>query len=98
MRLSQREVDAIKIAAVEAFGADATVRLFGSRVDDAACGGDIDLHVEAAADKADVDHEVRFRTLIWKALDEPQIDVVIAAKGTARRWIDRAALREGIVL
>lgn len=98
MRLSDREVSAIKAAASEAFGPDATVRLFGSRVDDAARGGDIDLHIEAPAEVADVDHEVRFRSLVWKTLDEPQIDVVVAARGSAPRWIDRAALREGIVL
>lgn len=97
MRLSPEQVSAIKAAAVAAFGDDAVVRLFGSRVDDARRGGDIDLHVEAAPDKADLDHEIRFRALIWQALDEEQIDVVVAARGD-RRWIDRAALREGVVL
>ncbi len=97
MRLSADQVTAIKAAAATAFGDDAVVRLFGSRTDDARRGGDIDLHVEAAADKADVDHEVRFRALVWQALDEEQIDVVVAARGSDR-WIDRAALREGLVL
>ena len=50
MRLSPREIGAIKAAAVEAFGLDATVRLFGSRVEDAARGGDIAQPIEAAAD------------------------------------------------
>lgn len=98
MRLSPTYVSAIKTAAREAFGDDAVVRLFGSRIDDGSRGGDIDLHVTAAADRADVDHEVRFRALIWKLLDEPQIDVVVAAHGAEPRWIDRAALREGVVL
>ena len=98
MRLSEHYVTEIKAAAREAFGADAVVRLFGSRVDDERRGGDIDLHIEAAPDTADVDHEIRFRTLIWKRLDEPQIDVVVAPRGGAQRWIDRAALRSGVVL
>lgn len=97
MRLSARQIAAIKTAASEAFGDDVVVRLFGSRTDDNARGGDIDLHVEAAPERADVDHEVRFRALIWRALDEEQLDVVVAARN-ADRWIDRAARREGIVL
>ncbi len=97
MRLTEEQVDAIKVAAASAFGDDAVIRLFGSRADDDRRGGDIDLHVETAQDKADVDHEVRFRSLLWKALDEEQIDVVVAARGEDR-WIDRAARREGIVL
>ena len=46
---------------------------------------------------ADVRHEVQFRSLIWKALDEEQIDVVVATGGDDR-WIDRAARREGLIL
>ena len=44
MRLTSAEVSAIKAAARSAFGDTAVVRLFGSRVDDGARGGDIDLH------------------------------------------------------
>jgi len=98
VRLSPDTVAAIKSAAAEAFGDDAVVRLFGSRTDDLARGGDIDLHVEAAPDHADLDHEVHFRALLWKALDEEQLDVVVAPRGRIDRWIDRAAHREGIVL
>lgn len=98
MRLSPLHIAAIKRAANQAFGSDVVVRLFGSRADDERRGGDIDLHVEAAPDKADLDHEIQFRALIWKALDEEQIDVVVSARGSAIRWIDRAAVREGIVL
>lgn len=97
MRLTENQRRAIKSAAAKAFGDDAIVRLFGSRTDDVARGGDIDLYVETSPDKANADHEVRFRALVWKALDEEQIDVVVAAHGETR-WIDRAALREGIVL
>jgi hypothetical protein len=98
VRLTDDQIAAIKAAARQAFGSDAIVRLFGSRTDQGRRGGDIDLHIEAAPDKADIDHEVRFRTLIWKALDEEQIDVVVAVRGAPPRWIDRTALREGIIL
>jgi predicted nucleotidyltransferase len=98
VRLSAEQVAAIKWAAADAFGGDAVVRLFGSRADDQARGGDIDLHVEASPEVADLDHEIKFRSLIWQALDEPQIDVVVAARGGAERWIDRAAHRDGVIL
>lgn len=98
MRLTEQQIAAIKAAAAEAFGVDSVVRLFGSRVDDTRRGGDIDLYVETAPDVADADHEVRFRALIWKALDEEQIDIVVAARGQTNRWVDRAARREGVIL
>lgn len=98
MRLSAEYRSAIKQAALKAFGADTTVRIFGSRTDDARRGGDIDIHVETAPEMADFDHEVRFRALVWKLTDESQIDVVVAARGAKLRWIDRAAMREGVLL
>lgn len=98
MRLKPDEIIAIKAAAREAFGPDAVVRLFGSRVRDDLRGGDIDLHLEVDESIADIDHEILFRRLLWKRLDEPQVDVVIAGRNKPARWIDRAALREGIIL
>ncbi len=98
MRLSPRYIDAIRSATREAFGASAIVRLFGSRLDDTRRGGDIDLHIEADPASADLEHEVRFRALLWRSLDEEQVDVVVAARGAEPRWIDRAACREGVVL
>ncbi|MDH5508566.1 MAG: hypothetical protein OEZ02_15195 [Anaerolineae bacterium] len=42
MRLNPRQIDANQQAVSELAGIDATVRLFGSRTDDNARGGDID--------------------------------------------------------
>lgn len=98
MRLSAEQAAAIRTAARDAFGPSVVVRLFGSRTDDNARGGDIDLHVEAPAEVADLDHEVRFRALLWRALDEEQVDVVVAARGGEMGWIDRAAMRGGVIL
>ena len=61
VRLTADEVQAIKAAAAEAFGASAVVRLFGSRVDDTKRGGDIDLLIEAYGVEVEVAFVARVR-------------------------------------
>ena len=46
MRLTASQIETIRQAAHQNFGADASVWLFGSRVDDARRGGDVDLYIE----------------------------------------------------
>ena len=46
MRLQQKQIETIRQAVKELAGDEANVILFGSRVDDQARGGDIDLLVE----------------------------------------------------
>ena len=99
MRLNKDYARLIRETAHDVFGPDAVVRLFGSRVDDSKRGGDIDLHVEASAEAANLDRKIRFQGELWKRLDEEQkIDVVVQVAGQPSRWIDRAALRDGIIL
>ncbi len=45
MRLTQDEQTVIKRIVADVFGEDAVLWLFGSRVDDAKRGGDVDLYV-----------------------------------------------------
>ncbi|MFW2831546.1 hypothetical protein [Sphingomonas sp. ID0503] len=98
MRLTQSEVDAIKAAVAEAFGADAVVRLFGSRVHDHLRGGDIDLHLELRNGRPDAWGEARFVDRLFRMIDERQIDLVYRAPDAPMRPIDRVAYAEGIVL
>lgn len=48
MRLTTSQIEAIRRAVHRNFGADASAWLFGSRVDDARRGGDVDLYIESA--------------------------------------------------
>jgi len=83
MRLSEQQCSIIREAAAENFGATANVWLFGSRVDDAARGGDIDLYIEAATDNADeiIEAKLGFLVALYKKLGEQKIDVVIRRPG-----------------
>lgn len=98
MRLTPDEVGAIKSSAAQAFGLDTAVRLFGSRIDDAKRGGDIDLHIEFTKFDPARQREVRFRADLWERLDEEPVSVVVHGRGEPLRWIDRAALRNGLIL
>lgn len=49
MRLSNRTQNIIGDSVKVVFGTDATVRLFGSRINDTARGGDIGLYIETDA-------------------------------------------------
>lgn len=49
MRLTEAEIELIRSAVRDRFGADAGIWLFGSRLDDQARGGDVDLYVEPSA-------------------------------------------------
>lgn len=98
MRLTDEEVDAIRKAAVAAFGADAVVRLFGSRTDDDRRGGDIDLHVEVASTVDEWTARSRFEECLFARIDEQKVDVVLKRRGDPPRGIDLIAQRDGILI
>jgi len=86
MRISPSEQQAIATAARETLWPGTRVSLFGSRVDDRARGGDIDLLVSPALapEPADwVARRQRFVARLYRLLDERRIDVVLDAGPTA---------------
>jgi len=97
MRLSPQEVAAIKAAAAEAFGPEAVVRLFGSRVRDDLRGGDIDLHIETDRLDAPLARH-RFRAILFEPLGERWPDVVVSMADRPRSAIEKIAMRDGIIL
>ncbi|WP_076068135.1 nucleotidyltransferase domain-containing protein [Sphingomonas montana] len=98
MRLKPHEVNAIKTAAVDAFGKDVVVRLFGSRVHDHLRGGDIDLLVEVDDDSTAARADGRFLAKLFEHIDEQRVDIVHAVRGCEPTPIVAIALRDGIVL
>lgn len=83
MRLSETQRRAIVEATARTFGAQASVRLFGSRTDDSARGGDIDLLVETPnpVDKPAL-AAARLAVKIERRLDGRHVDIVLVAPGT----------------
>jgi predicted nucleotidyltransferase len=93
MRLSDRERNAI-VSAVHRYDAKAQVFLFGSRVDDAKKGGDIDLLVWSAS--IGPDERRRIRRTICDAIGEQKIDILVAADFA--NPLVRVAQRSGVLL
>lgn len=57
MRLPIQTQQIVRATVQEIFGGEATVKLFGSRTDDTARGGDIDLLVELPTVTADIERK-----------------------------------------
>lgn len=99
MRLTTEQVQVIRERVRAAFGPEARVYLFGSRVDDNTRGGDLDLYVEvnrilenrpAAAS--------RLAAELQLALGDQHIDILLADPATTRQRIHKVARTKGIAL
>jgi predicted nucleotidyltransferase len=77
MRLTPLQVEIIQNAIVEHFGKQTKAWLFGSRVDDHARGGDIDLYIESnIEDAAQIfDFKLNFLIDLHKKLGNQKIDI-----------------------
>jgi predicted nucleotidyltransferase len=102
MRLSLDERAAIAATSQEAFPPGTRVLLFGSRLDDARRGGDIDLLVEpprALSPDELVERRTRFVARLYRLLEERCIDVVVTpGRQHDDRSLVRAAREQGFEL
>lgn len=96
MRLSKTEADFIRQSVFEIFGEGSHVRLFGSRADDAARGGDVDLYVEPEVRDDLYRRRIVCLGKLTARLPYP-VDLVVANQD-APRPIDRIAVATGVVL
>jgi hypothetical protein len=99
MRLSPEAVDAIRSAARALAGPDARVRVFGSRLDDSARGGDVDLLLELPTPVAQPAWlSANLAARISRALGGRAVDVVISAPNLRRLPVHAHAQDNGIPL
>lgn len=99
MRLTEREIEAIRGIVAEVAGSDATVRLFGSRLDGAAKGGDVDLMIEVPRPvEAPAPFAARIAGRISRAMFGRKVDVVLCAPNLMRLPIHEIARAEGVLL
>ncbi len=102
MRLTPEAVAIIKRLVAETYGPAATVRLFGSRVDDARRGGDVDLLVEWAGDgPPGLDPfwaPLRLRRRIEAALRGRKVDLLVQQASEPETPIVAVARETGVRL
>lgn len=99
MRLSQQTQKIIRDTVREIFGTEANVKLFGSRINDDARGGDIDLLVELPSITAEIERKTMQLTarLQLRIGDQP-IDILVLDPSTPRQSIHEHASATGVKL
>jgi len=99
MRLTREQRRIIREEVARVFGAGASVRLFGSRLDDGERGGDIDLYIEADGTPSDLlDRELELYSTLIRRLGDRRIDIVVHDNGAPLQSIHRHARRTGVSL
>ena len=99
MRLTDHQAKAITQLAQEIAGEQAQVRVFGSRLDDDARGGDLDLMLELSEPVANPALlAARFSARVTRLMQGRKVDVLLAAPNLKRLSIHDMAYREGKAL
>jgi predicted nucleotidyltransferase len=99
MRLTPAQIDAIKSTATAVLGEGAQVTLFGSRVNDTAKGGDVDLMIEVLQDLADpAVMSARIASKVSLAMHGRRVDVLLKAPNLLEQPIHRIAAHQGVAL
>lgn len=99
MRLTNPQILAIRQFAQQIAGDQSRVRIFGSRLDDAAHGGDIDLMLELSAPVANPAlMAARMSAQVSRAMLGRKVDVLLSAPNLMRLPIHEIAFKEGQLL
>lgn len=99
MRLTDDQIMIIRQLASQIAGSQSRVRVFGSRLDDAARGGDIDLMLELPEP---VDNPAlmaaQMSARVSRAMHGRKVDVLLSAPNLMRLPIHDIAFKEGQLL
>lgn len=99
MRLTDDQVETIRQLALQVAGAQSRVRVFGSRLDDAAHGGDLDLMLEL---NEPIDNPAlmaaQMSARVSRAMHGRKVDVLLSAPNLMRLPIHEMAFKEGKLL
>ena len=99
MRLTDDQMQIIRRIALQIAGGQARVRVFGSRLDDAERGGDLDLLLELPES---VDNPAlmaaQMSAKVSRAMHGRKVDVLLSAPNLMHLPIHDTALNEGILL
>ena len=99
MRLTEAQIQAIRQLALHVAGCQSRVRVFGSRLDDAERGGDLDLMLESSEpvdNPALMAAEMAAR--VSRVMNGRKVDVLLSAPNLMRLPIHDVAFREGELL
>lgn len=99
MRLTDEQTQVIRQLARELVGERCRVRVFGSRLDEAVRGGDIDLLLELM-DIVDNPALIaaKFSARVSRAMQGRKVDVLLSAPNLMRLPIHEIAFKEGRLL
>lgn len=99
MRLTDYQIQAIRRLASQVGGSGSRVRVFGSRLDDAAHGGDLDLMLELTEP---VDNPAlmaaQLSAQVSRAMHGRRVDMLLSAPNLMRLPIHEVAFKEGQLL
>ena len=99
MRLTDYQIQTILRLARQVAGSQARVRVFGSRLDDAVHGGDIDLMLELPESVENPAlMAAQMSALVSRAMHGRKVDVLLSAPNLMRLPIHDMAFKEGVVL
>ncbi|MDP3517086.1 MAG: nucleotidyltransferase domain-containing protein [Pseudohongiella sp.] len=99
MRLTTAQQQAIKTESRAIFGDDAQVILFGSRTDDAARGGDVDVMIKTSSPVEQPSLKIaRLSARVSRLMGGRKVDVILQSEGLARLQVHEIAERTGVPL
>ena len=99
MRLTDEEVQSVRRLAQEVGGQRSRVRVFGSRLDDAARGGDLDIMLELPEPVANPAlMAAQMSAQVSRVMHGRKVDVLLSAPNLMRLPIHEVAFSEGQLL